>query len=279
MSALELRLRHRVLAARRDRAAVARLRPPQPLDVLLREDHRGVESDHREAPGDVEDRLDHGLADVGPEVVELGGVVPREARAVVAVVDVAPLAGRPCRAARRRRPRRCRPSSGPRSGSRPGRRSARFSPPNVYAGNGGSPTEMNRSGCSIDPARVDAHVVGDHVAREADAAGRGPVAEDRVGGVAAEVVGDPVVVEGVGARDRLLVAAPALDRLRRPRALPQPDQPEPGDPAPGERVQLLVGDRVERPDVAAVAARELVEPDVRALRERGRSGASSRGRR
>ena len=36
-------------------------------------------------------------------------------------------------------------------------------------------------------------------------------------------------------------------------------------PAPGQRVELLVRDRVERPDVAAVAARQLVEPDVRAL--------------
>ena len=31
-------------------------RPPQPLDVLLGEDHRGVEADDREAPRDVEDR-------------------------------------------------------------------------------------------------------------------------------------------------------------------------------------------------------------------------------
>jgi hypothetical protein len=34
-----------------------------------------------------------------------------------------------------------------------------------------------------------------------------------VGNVAAEVVGDPVVVERVGARDGVLVAAPALDLL------------------------------------------------------------------
>jgi hypothetical protein len=44
---LELRPGHRVLAPRRDRAAMAGLRPPQPLDVLLREDHRRVEPDHR----------------------------------------------------------------------------------------------------------------------------------------------------------------------------------------------------------------------------------------
>ena len=78
-------------------------------------------------------------------------------------------------------------------------------------------------------------------------------------------LGDPVVVERVGGGDRLLVAAPALDPLGGSRPLPQADQPQPGDAAPGQRVQLLVGDRVERPDLAAVSSRELVEPDVGAL--------------
>ena len=63
----------------------------------------------------------------------------------------------------------------------------------------------------------------------------GPVAEVRQGVLAAEVVGDPVVVERVGRGDRVGVAAPALDRLGRLRPLPQPDQPQPGDPAPGDR--------------------------------------------
>ena len=71
-----------------------------------------------------------------------------------------------------------------------------------------------------DPARVDAHVVRDHVAREPDAARRGPVAEVRVGGLAAEVVGDPVVVERVGRGDRVGVAAPALDPLGRRASAP-----------------------------------------------------------
>ena len=103
------------------------------------------------------------------------------------------------------------------------------------------------------PARIDAHVVGHHVAGQPDAARPGPVAEVRVGGLAAEVVGDPVVVERVGRGDRVGVAAHALDPLRRRRPLPQPDQPQPGDAPAREPVELLVGDRVERPDVAAVA--------------------------
>ena len=79
----------RVLGARRDGAAAARLGKPEPLDVLLGERHRRVEADDRELPRDVEDGLDDRLAHLGLEVVELGGVVPRHAGAVVAVVDVA----------------------------------------------------------------------------------------------------------------------------------------------------------------------------------------------
>ena len=116
-----------------------------------------------------------------------------------------------------------------------------------------------------DPARVDAHVVGDHVAGEPDPARPGPVAQVGVGRLAAEVVGDPVVVERVGRGDRVRVAAHPLDPLRRLRALPQADQPQAGDAPARERVELLVRDRVERPDVAAVRPRQLVEPDVGAL--------------
>ena len=36
---------------------------------------------------------------------------------------------------------------------------------------------MKRSGCSMTQRRVDAHVVGHHVGGEADAAGRGAVAQ------------------------------------------------------------------------------------------------------
>jgi hypothetical protein len=82
-----------VLGAAGDRAALARLRIPQSLDVASGQRHRGVEADDRELAGDVEDGLDDGLADLGFEEVQLGGVVPGHARAVVAVVDVARVAG------------------------------------------------------------------------------------------------------------------------------------------------------------------------------------------
>ena len=117
-----------------------------------------------------------------------------------------------------------------------------------------------------DPARVDAHVVGHHVAGQPDAACPGPVAEVRVGGLAAEVVRDAVVVEGVGA-DATASALPRI-RLIRSEATERCHSPmshRPVTPQRGEPVELLVGDRVERPDRRARAARQLVEPDVRAL--------------
>ncbi len=72
-------------------AADAGEREPEALDVALGEDHGGVEADDGEEPGDVEDGLHDVFADVGLGVVELGGVVPGEGGAVVAVVDVAGL--------------------------------------------------------------------------------------------------------------------------------------------------------------------------------------------
>ena len=92
---IELGLAHGVLGAGRDAVAGPGLRPPQPPDVSLGEHHRRVEADHRETPRDVDDRADDLLADLRVQEVELRGVVPREARAVVAVVDEAFLAGRP----------------------------------------------------------------------------------------------------------------------------------------------------------------------------------------
>ena len=236
-----------MLCARRDPAWLARFGPPQPFDVLAGEDHRGVESDDREPSCHVEDRPDDLLADLGLEEIELCRVVPREARAVVAVVDVAGVAAPAVRPLEHDGGvavvpvvvlehdrdtlvvRQVRPIERVR---REGRLWHRQEPVRVVD----------------DPARVDAHVVGDHVAGEPDPARPTTVAEVRAGTLAAEVLGDPIVVERIGRGGRVGVAASPLDGLGRLRALPQPDQPEPGDAPAGERVELLVRDRVERAD-------------------------------
>ena len=103
-----------------------------------------------------------------------------------------------------------------------------------------------------DPGRVDAHVVGHHVAGEAEAEAGGAVAEVGVGAGPAEVFGDVVVLERVGRGDGVAVSAQALDGARGDAALPQADQPESGDAAVGEQAELFVGNVIEAMDVAAV---------------------------
>jgi hypothetical protein len=232
--------------------------------VLLGEHHGRVEADDRRAPGDVDDRADDLLAHLGLEEVELGGVVPRKRRAIVAVVDVARVAGPAVEALEDDRGVAVVPvvvlEEDPDAligrEVRAVERVARVR----CLGQRQEPVRM------VDhPARVDAHVVRDHVAGHPDATLPGPGLERLVGTLPAEVVGDPVVVERVGAGDGVRVAAQALDPLRRGGALPQADQPQPGDAPRCEAVELLVGDRVEGPDVATEAARQLVEPDVGAL--------------
>ncbi len=88
-----------VLGPRRDVAALPGLGIPEPLDVASGQGHGRVEADDGELAGHVEDRPDDGLAHLRLEVVELGGVVPGHARAVVAVVDVADVARSGCRCA------------------------------------------------------------------------------------------------------------------------------------------------------------------------------------
>ena len=66
---------------------------PQPMKVALGQRHRRVEADHGKQPRHIQNGLNHLLADRGIQVVELRGVVPRKAGAVVAVIDVARLAG------------------------------------------------------------------------------------------------------------------------------------------------------------------------------------------
>ena len=80
--------------AGRDARLVPRQGVPETLDVAARQHHGGVEADDVEAPGHLQDLADDRLADVSLEVVELCRVIPGEARAVIAVVDVADLTGR-----------------------------------------------------------------------------------------------------------------------------------------------------------------------------------------
>src|ERR1017187_2986337 len=104
-------------------------------------------------------------------------------------------------------------------------------------------------------------MVGDHVGGEANAVAGGAVAQIAVSVIAAEVVGDAVVVERVGGGDGILLAAHMFDTRRGATALPNADEPECIEAAAGEGFQFFVGDLIEALDSATVLARELGEPD------------------
>jgi hypothetical protein len=63
------------------------------MKMPLGQRHRCIEADHREQPRYIKDGLDHLFANGRIQIVELRGIVPREAGAVVAVIDVARLVG------------------------------------------------------------------------------------------------------------------------------------------------------------------------------------------
>src|SRR5208282_2099419 len=77
-----------------------------------------------------------------------------------------------------------------------------------------------------DPGRIDAHVVGHHVAGEADAVMVGAVAQGYVGRFAAQIVGNAIVEERIGRGDGFAVAAELLDGAGGATALPNADEPE-----------------------------------------------------
>jgi hypothetical protein len=232
--------------------------------VAFCEDHGGVEADDGEEAGDVEDGLDDVLADGGLGVVELGGVVPGEGGAVVAVVDVAGLAGGVVAEA---------------EGyggvglivimvfdfDFDAGVAGEVGAVEAVGGEGRFPAVEEPVGVFDDPVGVDAHVVGDHVAGEAEPGGGGVALEVVVGLPSAEVAGDVVAFERVGGGDGIVVAAQALDGLGCGGALPKADEPEASDAAMGEEAELFVGDLVEAEDVAAIFFGELLQPDVGAL--------------
>ena len=200
----------------------------------LGERHRGVEADDRERRATSQDRLDDGLADLG-----LAG-----SRAA------------PCRSTaswcRRCRGRRSASSPVPRSPALEHDRGVGVVEVVVLDLDADAPVvrqvgpaervgrvrrrrarDMNQSGCSITQRESMPMWLGtmSRASRMPRDQARAFRLLERV--LAAEVVGDPVVVQRVGRGDRLGVAAQLLDRLRRAAALPQPDQPEAGEARAG----------------------------------------------
>ncbi len=120
-------------------------------------------------------------------------------------------------------------------------------------------------GMLCHPTAVDAHVVGHHVACQPDAVATRSLLEVGEGWLATEVLGDDVVVQGIGARQCAWLAATLLDAPGRLAALPQADEPQPVEAALGELGERLVGDLIEPADLASEAALQLRQPHVGAL--------------
>ena len=84
----ELAVAQGELGARGDRGLVAARRIPEASNVLRSEGHRRIKANDVGASGHGENLLDHRLARLCIQVVDLGGVLPRHVCAVIPVIDV-----------------------------------------------------------------------------------------------------------------------------------------------------------------------------------------------
>ena len=207
---VELLLRHRILRARWDGAPRAGQREPEALNVAFGQHHRGVEADDGEEPRDVQNGLNDLLAHLGLGVVELRSVVPGKGGAVVAVVDVARLAVRVMAQ-----------TEGDRGVGLvvvaivdldlDAAVAGEVGPVEAVGREGALPAMEEPVGMLDEPGRVDAHVVGHHVAGQPQAEVRSAVLQVVISLPAAQIFCNVVVLERVGGGDRILVAAQALD--------------------------------------------------------------------
>ncbi len=190
---IELGGSHGGLGTRRDGASGAGRGKPEPLDVAFRKCHCSVETNNGKLPGDLKDGLDDLFAHRTTQIIELRGIVPGEAGAIVAVVDILLVAG-PLVAAQKNNsgvgllvivvlnpdldavvPRQIGPIE---AIDRVGRIAARQEPFRVLD----------------DPGRVNAHMVRHHVGGKPDAVPGTAVAQIAVSRFAAESVGNLVVI-------------------------------------------------------------------------------------
>ena len=265
----ELLRGHAEFGARRDGSAAAGVGKPEPLEVALCQGHGGVKANDREETRHVQDGLDDLLAHRRIQVVELRRVVPREAGAVVAVIDVTQVSGAAVAALKDHGRVRLvvvvalDANLDVRIGGK------------VRATEIVSRVRLVRTrnepvGMLGHPGRVNAHVVGHHVTGQADAAMEAAVTQAYVCFFATQVVGNAVVKERIGAGHGVVIAAELLDGLRGAAALPDADQPQRVHAAAGQVVELFIRHLVELVNVPRVFTGELRQPHVGALGDKHR---------
>ena len=90
---MKLLRRKRKAGTARNISSSSRLGIPQPSDVLLCQHHRRIKSNNREIPSNVQNFPNNLLAGFRIEKVNLSGVVPRQPRTIVPVINVSGIAG------------------------------------------------------------------------------------------------------------------------------------------------------------------------------------------
>src|ERR1700677_4357819 len=65
-----------------------------------------------------------------------------------------------------------------------------------------------------DPAGIDAHMIGNHVASQSDPVGEGAVTQVAVGLFPTQISGNVIAIEGIGRGYSVVIAAELLDGLR-----------------------------------------------------------------
>ena len=103
-------------------------------------------------------------------------------------------------------------------------------------------------GVFVHPVGIDAHVVGNHIAGQADTAGGAALREVLVGFLAAQAPGDLIARQRVRRRNCVWVAAHLFDAAGGIAAFPQPDQPKARETPAGQLIQDLVWDLIEAVD-------------------------------
>ena len=261
---IELGPAHAVFGARGDGAAVSGSGKPEALHVAFGQGHGGIKANDGKKARHVQNGLDHLLTHRRIQVVELRRVVPGKAGAVVAVIDVASLATLPVAPLEDHGSIRLveimvlnfyfdAPVVGEIGAVKAIGRIGRLRP-------GDEPIRM-----LYHPGRVNAHVVGHHVAGQANSVPVGTVAQVHVSCLAAQIFGNRIVEERISRGHGIRVAAELLDGLRGAAPLPDSDQPKRVESAARELCQFLVWYLVKFGDAAAILPAHLRQPDVCAL--------------
>ena len=258
---VKLILAHAMLNTGRYSAAKTAQRKPETLVMLFCQGHGGIKADNREITGNMEDGLDDRFPQLRDQVVKLRRIVPGDTGAVIAVVDITG------------------PSIAPiivleddggialvpvavlhlQSYRRVGRK--------VFTG---ELVGRERRIIGLDepvrvldhPAGIDAGVIRHHIACQSYTTAAGTLTEARQRFPPTKISGHFIVIQRVGRSDGIRIPADLLDPLGCGGTLPQPYQPEAGEPPGRQSVKFRVRHLIKTGDGEPEGTAQLIKPDV-----------------